>query len=312
MSSDIRLAFAHPSERAEATSGSELRDRISLRDHIREVEIGAFQQERGTLQRICFSVVVEVQLPELTGAGGVDDDVDKILSYDTITEAIDRELQAERLNLLETLAAKVAEDILANPLAARVFVRIEKLDRGPGALGVEVVRDREMMSGVAELTTEVAPLVAFLGNDVICSDDLVRVLDALEASAAPVILCVPMGDVSAPKAEHPAAQRRIDLLALEQNAWVLAARDRRCVVVSTRTELDWAIKHDQMSVWAPSKLVLDATDGPDADTRDAVALTEWLATEFDAVRVLSVGSMARGAGEVVGMSDLLVSGPLLD
>jgi dihydroneopterin aldolase len=37
-----------------------LRDRISLRDYI-EVEIGAFQQERGHLQRIKFNVVVEVE-----------------------------------------------------------------------------------------------------------------------------------------------------------------------------------------------------------------------------------------------------------
>ena len=44
MSSDIQLAFAHPSERSEATA-SEPRDRISLRDHIREVEIGAFLSE---------------------------------------------------------------------------------------------------------------------------------------------------------------------------------------------------------------------------------------------------------------------------
>ncbi|EPX80076.1 dihydroneopterin aldolase [Litoreibacter arenae] len=308
MSSDIRLAFAHPSERAAATSGTELRDRISLRDHIREVEIGAFQQERGSLQRICFNVVVEVKLPELTGAGGVDDDVDKILSYDTITEAIDRELQAERLNLLETLAAKVAEDILADPRAARVFVRIEKLDRGPGALGVEIVRDRDMIARATETGTDVAPLVAYLGNDVIGSDRLPKVLDALQGQGVPVILCVPMGQVAAPRADHPAAQRRIDLLALEQNAWVLAARDRRCVVVSSRTELDWAIKHDQMSVWAPSKLVLDATDGPDADTSDAVVLAQWLGREFDALRVVSVGDMVHGAGDIVAVDELLANG----
>ncbi|MEP3345360.1 MAG: dihydroneopterin aldolase [Litoreibacter sp.] len=311
MSSDIRLAFAHPSERAEATSGNELRDRISLRDHIREVEIGAFQQERGTLQRICFNIVVEVQLPELTGAGGVDDDVDKILSYDTITEAIDRELQAERLNLLETLAAKVAEDILADPLAARVFVRIEKLDRGPGALGVEIVRDREMLASVADVVMEAAPLVAYLGNDVIASDDLGKVLDVLENANAPVVLCVPMGQALAPQASNPAAQRRIDLLALEQNAWMLAARDRRCVVVSTRTELDWAIKQNQMSVWAPSKLVLDATGGSEVDTRDAVALTQWLAKEFDATRVISIGEMAQGAGNVLSVDEVLAPRDLL-
>ena len=52
MSTEIRLAFAHPSERSEATSPSAPLDRISLRDHIVEVEIGAFQAERGTTQRI--------------------------------------------------------------------------------------------------------------------------------------------------------------------------------------------------------------------------------------------------------------------
>lgn len=84
MSSEVRLAFAHPSERAAATAQPGPLDRISLRDHIAEIEIGAFQAERGTTQRICFNVVVEVQ--PLTGP--VDDDVDRILSYDRVTEAI--------------------------------------------------------------------------------------------------------------------------------------------------------------------------------------------------------------------------------
>lgn len=139
MTSDTRLAFAHPSERAAATAGPEPLDRISLRDHIVEVEIGAFQAERGVTQRICFNVVVEVQ--PLTGP--VDDDVDRILSYDRVTEAIAYELSDERLNLLETLAERVADRILLERQAMRVFVRIEKLDRGPGALGVEIVRARD-------------------------------------------------------------------------------------------------------------------------------------------------------------------------
>ena len=37
----------------------------------------------------------------------------------------------------------VADRILLEPQAMRVFVRIEKLDRGPGALGVEIVRARD-------------------------------------------------------------------------------------------------------------------------------------------------------------------------
>ncbi len=87
-------------------------------------------------------------------------------------------------------------------------------------------------------------------------------------------------------------QRRIDLLALEQNAWVLAARDRRCVVVATRTELDWAMKHGQISVWAPSKIVLDAVDGPSASPRDAGALSAWFAELMQATELVMLGAQA--------------------
>jgi dihydroneopterin aldolase len=279
MTSEIKLAFAHPSERAAATS-DELRDRISLRDHIREVEIGAFQAERGTTQRICFNVVVEVRLPD-----GLDDDVDRILSYDTITDAIDRELAAERLNLLETLAERVAEGILADPRAGRVFVRIEKLDRGPGALGVEIVRDREAVE-IAEPEL-LHPVVVYLDAAAVAGPDLSQRLDHLSDAGAPVILCVGQNAAERLQAGHPASQRRIDLLALEQQAWVLAARDPRCVVVSTRTELEWAMRQGQISVWAPSKIVLDATDKPDLAGIDAEALARWFAQEFSARDMLT-------------------------
>jgi 7,8-dihydroneopterin aldolase/epimerase/oxygenase len=86
---------------------------------------------------------------------------------------------------------------------------------------------------------------------------------------------------------HRAVQRRIDLLALEQNAWRLAALDARCVVVSSRTEIDWAMRQGQMIVWTPSKLILDSTDSPNAPARDGVALALWLA-EHVAARELRV------------------------
>ena len=138
MTTDIRLAFAHPEERSVASANADPRDRISLRDHVVEVEIGAFQKERGHTQRVMFNVVVEVR----AAPQPLNDDVDRILSYDRITEAIAFELAAERLNLLETLAERVAERILAEPQAMRAFVRIEKLDVGPYKLGVEIVRSR--------------------------------------------------------------------------------------------------------------------------------------------------------------------------
>lgn len=291
MTNDIHLAFAHPSERAAASSDMPY-DRISLRDYTVEVEIGAFQLERGTLQRVRFNVVVEV-LP-LTGP--IDDDVDRILSYDRVTEAIDVELQAERINLLETLAARVAERILLEPQAERVFVRIEKLDRGPFSLGVEIVRARDGATPAAQEHVEAPhPRVAYLTNEAMASDHLKGWIDQLKAQDAPLILCVGAGDLSVASTGHAMTQRRIDLLAIEQNAWVLAAKDHRCKVVETRTELDWAMKNGQICVWAPSKIVLDAVDGPSTSATDAVALVSWFATELEAAELIVIGTDAPAA-----------------
>jgi len=286
MTDDIRLAFAHPSERAAASTDVPY-DRISLRDYTVEVEIGAFQQERGKLQRVKFNVVVEV-LPD---TGPIDDDVDRILSYDKVIEAIGIELEAERINLLETLAARVADRVLLEPMAERVFVRIEKLDRGPFALGVEIMRSKDGVQHAGQDHVEAPhPRILFLSNEAIASCNLKGWIDQLVGRDAPLIICVGAGDLPVAQTGHAMTQRRIDLLAIEQNAWTVGARDHRCKVVSTRTELDWAMKNDQICVWAPSKMVLDAVDGPSASPRDAVALAGWFANEVEAKEMVIIGS----------------------
>ncbi|MGH1367517.1 MAG: dihydroneopterin aldolase [Maritimibacter sp.] len=304
MTSDIRLAFEHPEARAQAGGQpSQPLDRISLRDHIVEVEIGAFQAERGTTQRVSFNIVVEVEPP----TGPIEDDVDKILSYDTISEAIAHELAAQRLNLLETLAERIAERILIAPQAVRVFVRIEKLDRGPGALGVEIMRRRGQGKPAIRQAEDLPhPLVVHLSNTAIHDAKLGAFLDRVAKGTQPAILCVGAADVAPVTSDHPMTQRRIDLLAIEQNAWVLAAQDRRCVVVETRTELDWAMKHGQISVWAPSKITLDAIDGPNANPRDAAMMTAWFAKQVQAAEILYIGEKAPPSdvpARMIGLED---------
>jgi len=276
---EIALAFDHPEARAAAAADQPL-DRISLRDHIVEVEIGAFQVERDLTQRLAFNVVVEVA----PVTAPLEDDVDRILSYDKVTEAIATELATERLNLLETLADNVAARILAEPQARRVFLRIEKLDRGPFKLGVEIVRSRSDQSGAASKET-VQPRLVFLSRAAQVSDRLSVWLDDLQGDV-PVILCLAEPEAEATAVSEPRAQLNIDLLRQDQAAWALMARDARLNVANTRTELDWAMKQGHISIWAPAKMVLDATEAP--GDLSGVGLTQWFAAEVSAVELVLI------------------------
>jgi dihydroneopterin aldolase len=290
MSNEIYLAFAHPKERSEASEAETVHDRISLRDHIVDVEIGAFQSERGNKQRVCFNIVVEVKPFQ----NKLEDDVDRILSYDKVTEAITTELSVERLNLLETLADRIADRILSEPQAIRVFVRIEKLDRGPGALGVEIVRSNEMKQVRSMALEDIrlnCPKIIVLANKAFESVELKNCIDELERLGRSAIFCVGLPSENYSKVTQKQVQRRIDLLAIEQNAWKLAAYDKRCVVVETKTELDWAIKNGQISVWAPAKMLLDAKNLPNFDLQNPLPLSEWLANEFGTQYVTWIGDI---------------------
>ena len=288
MTDETRLAFASLESRAQALNPPA--DRISLRDHVMRADIGAFQQERGHEQRLRFNVVVE-----LSARDDAADDVDRILSYDTISQAIAGELAAERLNLLETLAERIAMRILGEPQAARVFVRIEKLDRGPGSLGVEIVRDK---AGVAAATAIVGhrPVVVHLDDNAIAACDIAAWLDAAAPPGRPMIVTVGPPDMARPAARDAQCQQRIDLLSIEQNAWRLAAIVPECTVVATRTELDWAVQQGNRVIWAPSKLVLDTPGAPPDKVGDGLALAVWLAELLDASVLVAHGSVTLPAG----------------
>ena len=261
-------------------------DRISIRDYIKEVEIGAFQVERDLTQRVKFNVVVEVT----PSSSSSSDDVDEILSYDMIIEAIDDQLNFERLNLLETLAERVSDQILSHNQALRVFTRIEKLDRIPGSLGVEIVRDRK--NSIEEKAIENSysePLVVYISNEIIQSNELKRWLDAIVKNDKPTILCVEALELKDQVSIELNILHRIELLSIEQSAWRLAGMDSRCVVVDTRTELDWSLKNNELSVWAPSKMILDSVNKPSLNS-GPLDLAIWLAGELSVDSIYCIGS----------------------
>ncbi|WP_347265650.1 dihydroneopterin aldolase [Paracoccus sp. (in: a-proteobacteria)] len=232
-------------------------DRIHLRDYLVSAEIGAFQTERGHPQRLRFNLEVELA----SHVVGVDDEVDRILSYDILTGAVAAGLADRRYDLLETLAEKIAAQVLVHPRAAQVAVTVEKLDRIPGTLGVTLVRQRARVAA----DPVAAPMrVIFHGRDL-----------ALPEGAAVLVPASP--GLPLPQGGHA---REIELLALDQAAWALAGH-LGLTVADSRTELDWAATEGRAVVWAPARMVRHVA-GLAADPH---ALALWLAERLGASRL---------------------------
>jgi len=113
-------------------------DRIFVHDYVLDVEIGVHHNERGVTQRVRFSVDIDVTQSD----EALQDDIERTLNYDYVTDGIKAIIARGHINLVETLAEDVAQHCLAHPRAARVTVSVEKLDKDPGAVGVEVVRSK--------------------------------------------------------------------------------------------------------------------------------------------------------------------------
>lgn len=113
-------------------------DRIFVHDYVLEVEIGVHHHEKGITQRVRFSVDIDIT----PGTGSLDDDIGRTFDYDYVIDGIKAIVARGHINLVETLAEEVAKHCLSHPRAARVTVGIEKLDKDPGAVGVEIVRTK--------------------------------------------------------------------------------------------------------------------------------------------------------------------------
>jgi dihydroneopterin aldolase len=114
-------------------------DKIGVRGLVRDVEIGVFEEEKGRTQRVRFTVEVSIFPAPRTGT----DDIEDAVSYDYIVDAITKVTSQGHIQLLETLAERIADECLADRRAAKVHVLVEKLDRLEGAsLCVEIERQQ--------------------------------------------------------------------------------------------------------------------------------------------------------------------------
>ena len=122
-----------------ASGTGEPLDRIFVHDYVLEVEIGVHHNEKGVTQRVRFSVDIDIASDPKT----LEDDIDRTLDYDYVINGIKAIIARGHINLVETLAEDVAKHCISHPRAQRVVVMIEKLDKDPGAVGVQIVRSKQ-------------------------------------------------------------------------------------------------------------------------------------------------------------------------
>ena len=122
-------------------------DRVFLRGLVLDVRIGAYAHEHARPQRVRFDVTVAVARPREGGpreAGRLRplSDLGDIYSYDIISDGI-RLLVAEgHVDLVETLAERIAALLLADARVVQAEVQVTKLQTGQGRVGVALTRTR--------------------------------------------------------------------------------------------------------------------------------------------------------------------------
>lgn len=112
-------------------------DKIFVRDFVLPVQIGAYSFEHGHTQKVRFDVTADVQ--RMTSNP---EDMRHIVSYDIITDGIRTIVARGHVQLSEALAEQVAAVVLEDPRVMRVTVSVQKLELGPGGVGVEIERKR--------------------------------------------------------------------------------------------------------------------------------------------------------------------------
>lgn len=123
------------------------RRRMFVRDLVMEARIGVHAHEHGRTQRIRVNLDLAVDddgARPLSRQAVGRDVLTRVVDYEHLVNAARELIVAGHVQLVETLAERLAELCLADRRVALVRVRVEKLDVFPNAeaVGVEIERRR--------------------------------------------------------------------------------------------------------------------------------------------------------------------------
>lgn len=114
--------------------------RLFVRDLELDSHIGVHAHEKSRSQRVRINLDLTVRDAEHP----LDDRYENVVCYDEVVSAVRRLVAAGHVNLVETLAERIAALCLEDPRVEGAKVRLEKLDVYPdaGGVGIEIERFR--------------------------------------------------------------------------------------------------------------------------------------------------------------------------
>lgn len=111
---------------------------VFVRDLELKCSIGVYEHEHLAPQKIR----INLDLAVLEGVAPINDDINNVVCYERITNQVRAIVADGHTKLVETLAERIADSCLANPLVRAARVRIEKLEvfADAASVGVEIER----------------------------------------------------------------------------------------------------------------------------------------------------------------------------
>ena len=115
--------------------------RLFVRDLVVPCSIGIHRHERDAPQRV--RVTVEIDIAPLLNTEL--DSIGAVLSYDDVVAAVKKIINLGHINLVETLADRIATSCLEDARVVKAKVVVEKLDvlGGEACVGAEIVRTND-------------------------------------------------------------------------------------------------------------------------------------------------------------------------
>ena len=275
--------------------------RIIVRDLLLMVRIGIYEHERLAPQRVRINVDLAVA-ETVTDVG---DDIANVYNYEDVIAGTKAIIAAGHIDLVETLAERIAAHCLKDARVEDVRVRVEKLDVYADAVSVGIEIERIATHERAKARNrdggiKAPAAVVKLGGSLASGPHLKSWLEQLVRAdvAAQGVVIVPGGGPFADAVRgaqaglgfSDATAHRLALGAMNQYARIMADLEPRLVLAASAADLGHAMAAGRSAVWLPASMADADPTIPVSWDVTSDSLAAWLAQRLGAPRLMVVKS----------------------